>query len=89
MALRGDPVNILSYHERKKVWSVHIFYEATHMVNWEMRGVWEVYYQKKGFPMMYAYGLPDYQENEKKHYSAYEALQIAWNNIDKYKRWFK
>ena len=87
--MRGESINILSYHERKKVWSVHVFYEPTHMENYEIRGVWEVYYQKKGFPMLFAYGLPDYQENEKKHYGANEVLNIAWNNIDKYKRCFK
>ena len=88
MAVRGDSVNILSYHERKRVWSVHIFYEPTHMENWEIHGVWEVYYQKKGFPMMFAFGLPDYQKCENKHYNAYDALDIAWGNIDNYKEMF-
>lgn len=88
MALRGEPINILSFHERKRVWSVHIFYAPTHMENWNMRGVWEVYYQKKGFPMMYAFGVPDYQECEQKYYTWQDAFDIAWNNIEDYKEMF-
>lgn len=86
MTLHGKPFTILSFHERKKVWSVHVFYEPNNpkeLEIFEINGVWEVYYQKDGFPMVYAFGLSA-SENVLS-----EVIEIAWNNINKYKRWFK
>ena len=38
--------------------------------------------------MMYAFGVPDYQKCEDKHYNEYDALDIAWGNIEHYKEMF-
>lgn len=78
MALRGEEFYPLSYHEKKKVWKVHVFKNVDEAIP-----VWEVYYEKVGFPMLFAFGL------DARVCEHYEVMDIAWNNIDKYKRWFK
>lgn len=78
MALHGEEFYPLSYHEKKKVWKVHVFKNVDEGIP-----VWEVYYEKVGFPMLFAFGL------DATVHEHYEVMDIAWNNIDKYKRWFK
>ena len=51
-------------------------------------GIFNVYYQKEGYPMMFAFGLPNYQPAEDKVYDVKDVLEIAWNNFDDYEDMF-
>lgn len=47
-------------------------------------GIFDVYYQKDGYPMMYAFGLPNYQPSEDKFYDVEDVAKIAWTNFEDY-----
>ena len=62
--------------QRKRLYSVHIFYSK-----WG-ESCYEVYYEKKGFPMMYAFSFLSSDVDLE------ECFTIAWGNINDYKEMF-
>ena len=66
------------YVQMKRLYSVHIFVD-----DHSYPLTYEVYYQKTGYPMMYAFGIP-----VQGRHIAY-AFDIAWGNIHHYKGDFK
>lgn len=51
-------------------------------------GVFNIYYQKEGYPMFYAFGLPNYQLCDGSVYDLDDALEIGWNNFSDYEYLF-
>ena len=56
------------YFIRKKPYTIHVLYGGD---------AWDVYYQKDGFPMMFAFGLPIAEELE-------VVFEIGKNNLHDY-----
>ena len=52
-------------------------------------GIFNVYYQIDDSEMLWALGLPVYQEYEDKYYSLEEIFEIAWNNFPNHEYMFE
>ena len=64
------------YMQTKRLYSVHVIPDLNVIPDCT---VYNVYYQKNGYPMFYAFGIPE------RSHSLSEVFTIAWLNIDEYK----